>query len=450
MRTKLFLAFLLVIFIALISNLIFKRLIMMDFGDYIKGTQEDHLYWVQASVEGSYKDGRWDMSLLSEAVHWGMMLGLDLRVEDRDGREMINSHTVMDYLPPVMKQRMESTIHIHSSVGEYWKYPLNMEGREIGTLFVRKFSSGGSTSVKEAIFKERGKNFLIISFFIAGAGAIGMAVFFSLYLSRPLKELKSAAEKVARGEFSIRLEPATRDEIGKVAESFNFMAEALQKEELLRKRLTSNIAHELRTPLAVMRAQAEAMIDGVVEDKSKGLENIRGEIERLTQLIEGIEDITKAEASFFSKGEYRAVNLKEFLKGIEYAVKPIFNEKGLSFSLTGREDINVITDIDKLDRIIRNIISNSLKFTEKGGVWVDYGRAAKEFFVEIRDTGYGIPEDEIPKIFLRFYRGSDASKSGIGIGLAIVEELVGVMGGRIDVNSKVGEGTTLRIWLPVK
>lgn len=450
MRTKLFFAFLLVIFIALISNLIFERLIMMDFDEYIKGTQDDHFYWLRASIEGSYQGGRWNMSLLSDAIHWGMMLGFDLRIEEKDGRELINSHVVMDSLPPAMKQRMESMIPIHSAAEGFRRYPLHIGDKEIGTLFVRQFSSGDSTTIKEAIFRGRGKNFLTISFLIAGTGAIAMAVFLSRYLSRPLKRLKSAAEKVATGDFSIRLEPATRDEIGKVTESFNYMAGVLQKEEMLRKRLTSNIAHELRTPLAVMKAQVEAMIDGVVKDKSEGLGNIRGEIERLTELVEGIEDITKAEASFFSKGEYRVINLKELLKGIEYALTPVFNEKGLSFSMIDRGDVGVTTDAEKLERIIRNLISNSLKFTEKGGVWIDYGRGDKEFFVEVRDSGSGIPEDEIPKIFMRFYRGMDASKSGVGIGLAIVRELVDVMRGRIDVNSRVGEGTTFRIWLPLK
>lgn len=450
MRTKLFFAFFVVIAIALISNLIFERLIMDDFDEYIKGTREDHLYWVLASVEGSYQDGTWNTNLLSEAVHWGMMLGFDIRVEDRGGREITNSHLVMNSLPPAMKRRMESIVHSHSAEGEYEKYPLYIEGGELGALYVRPLKKEGPLKVKGTIFKERGRNFLLISFLFAGVGAAAMAVFLSLYLSLPLRRLKLAAERVAKGDFSIRVKPVSNDEIGRLSESFNYMAEALEKEELLRKRLTSNVAHELRTPLAVMRAQTEAMIDGVVENRGEGLENIRSEIEKLTRLVEGIEDLTKAEASFFSQGEYTRINLKEFLRGIESSMEPVFREKGLRFSVAEHDGMDVVADLDKLERILKNVISNSLKYTERGGVRVDYGRDKREFFVEVRDTGIGIPEDEIPQIFTRFYRGRSASDKGVGIGLALVKELVDIMGGRIDVKSTVAQGTTIRVWLPDK
>jgi len=454
MRTKLFLAFLLVIFIALISNLIFEWLIMKDFDEYIKGRQEDHLYWMLASIEGSYQNGRWNMDSLSEAVHWGMMLGFDIEVRDRDGREVTDSHKVMATLPPPMKRRMESIIAIYNTEGDFEKYPLYIEGREVGTLYIRALKMEGPIRIKEAIFKERGKNFLIISFLIAGLGAIAIAVFLSLYLSRPIKRLKSAAEKVARGDFGARVVQhntrgfLAKDEIAMLSDSFNYMAEALEKEESLRRHLTSNIAHELRTPLSIMKAHVEAITDGVITDISGGIENLRGEIDKLTRLIEGIEDLTKAEASFFSRGENRMINLRDLLKGIEYAMGPMFQAKGLGFSLTDRGEINVATDADKLDRIIKNILSNALKFTVSGGVVVDYGRQGGGFYVEIKDTGIGIPEDDIPRIFTKFYRGRDASDNGIGIGLAIVKELVSIMGGTIEVSSIVGEGSTFRVWLP--
>lgn len=450
MRTKLFFAFLLVIFIALVSNLIFERLIMSDFDEYMKGTAEDHLYWVLASIEGSYEGDRWNMNVLSEAIHWGMMLGFDIKVQDSAGREIVTSHTVMASLPPAMMRRMESIVHTHSAEGVYEQYPLYTEGKEMGTLFVRPLMKGGAIKVKEHIFKERGRNFLLLSFVVAGLSAIAMAVFFSLYLSRPLRRLKLAAGKIAEGDFSIRVTPVSPDEIGRLSESFNYMAEALQKEELLRKHLTSNIAHELRTPLTVMKAQVEGMIDSVVTDIPGGLETIRAEVERLTRLVEGIEDLAKAEASFFSRGDYVRVNLKEFLEGIVSGMGPIFREKGLSFSLSEGGNLEVVADVDKLDMIIKNVLSNSLKFTEKGGVRIEYGNKESDFFVMVKDTGQGIPEDEIPKIFTRFFRGTGAGDKGAGIGLALVKELIHVMGGRVDVKSSQGEGATFTIWLPIK
>jgi signal transduction histidine kinase len=460
MRTRLFLAFLLVIFTALISNLIFEQLIMNDFDEYVKGTREDHLYWVLASVEGSYGDGRWDMNSLSEAVHWGMMLGFEMRIEDSEGNDLVDSQRVMSSLAPSMKHRMEAIRHMHTGEEEFEKYPLYIAGTQVGTLLIRPLGKEGVVRGNENIFKKRGANFLLISFFIAAVGAVAMAFFFSLYLSRPIKRLMSAAERVAEGDFSVRVPPSSRrrgrrkgffaDEIVNLSDSFNYMAEALEKEEALRKRLTSNIAHELRTPLAVMKAQVEAMADGIIADSAEGRESIRNEIEKLTRLVEGIEDLAKAEASFFSQGEYLQMNLKEFLSGIKGSMEQVFREKGLRLSLVDRGDLRVVTDPEKLERILKNIISNSLKYTEKGGVRMDYEVADGSFVVEVKDTGIGIAEEEIPQIFKRFYRGKGLSDSGTGIGLAIVKELVDVMGGSIDVRSSTEQGTTFRIRLPDK
>lgn len=448
MRTKLFSAFLVVIFVALISNLAFKRLIMKDFDGYIKGIKEDRLYWALASIEGSYHNGKWNMYSLSDSIHWGMMDGLEFRVKDKDGNEIINSYDVMHSLPPAMKQRMESLINVHTAEGEFGKYPLYSNGKRLGTLYVRPLESGGSIKEKENTFKRRGRNFMLRTFLIAGGSAILMAVFFSLYLSRPVRRLKLAAEKVAGGDFSIRVHPVSKDEIGNLSESFNYMTEALQKGEVLRTHLASNIAHELRTPLAVMRAHVEAMVDGVVTDTREGLDNMHHEVERLTRLVEGIEDFTKAEASFFSKGESKAINLKDLIKNIEYSMEPLFREKGLFITISDRDDITVTTDVDKLERILRNILSNSLKYTLKGGVEVDYNRDAGGFFIQIKDSGIGIADDEMPKIFTRFFRGKGSSDKGIGIGLAIVKELVDIMGGKIEAASVLGKGTTFRMWLP--
>jgi two-component system sensor histidine kinase BaeS len=464
MRNKLFLAFLLVILTALVSSLLFEKLIMKDFEEYDRGTREDHRYWLLATIEGSYQDGGWNMTSLADSIHWGMLLGFDIRIVDSGGKEVLNLREVMATLPPAMKRRMEAIIRRHSEISEFEEYPLYSEGEEIGTLYVRPLTRMGSAQLKEEIFMRRGKYFLIISFLIAGAGAVAMAVFFSLSLSRPIKRLKEAAGRVAKGDFSVRvdIEPTAlrrnnrllrslhTDELKSLSESFNYMAEALEKQEALRKWLTSNITHELRTPVAVVRAQVEAMIDGVIEDKAQGLATISREIEKLTRLMEGIEDLTKAEASFLSEIEYRMLNLREFLKGIADAMEPIFHEKGLGLALIEGDSLSVVTDAEKLERIIKNILSNSLKYTEHGGVLIQYGREGREFFIDIKDTGRGIAEEEVPRIFKRFYRGKNASDSGAGIGLAIVKELIELMRGRIDVRSRVGEGTTFRIWLPIK
>jgi two-component system sensor histidine kinase BaeS len=449
MRTKLFLAFFLVIGIALVSNLIFENFMARDFEAYVSGNKEDRLYWVLASVEGSYSKGKWEPAELYEALHWGLMLGFDLRITDEEGREIIDSLALVNTLSPSMRKRMEDIVDVNSAKGPFESYPLYIEGEQIGTMQVRELSRRGSVKEKENIFRRRKRESLIISFVIAGGGAIFLAVFFSLFLSRPLKQLKKAVEALAKGDFSVRVKGSSKqDEVGKLSQSFNFMAEALQREEALRQHLTSNVAHELRTPLAVMKANVEAMMDGVVKNREEGLDNIRMEVERLIKLVEGIEDITKAEASFFSRWQRSEIDLREFLAGIVTKLMPFAAEKALEMKMVGSLSLPVFTDPEKLERIIQNIVMNAIKNTKKGGIRIDYGMEKHMFFIEVKDTGVGIAEDRQQMIFMRFFRGEDSK--GIGLGLAIVRELVDVMGGRIELRSKVGEGSTFKVFLPAR
>lgn len=258
--------------------------------------------------------------------------------------------------------------------------------------------------------------------------------------------MRDAVVTMANRDFSVRLPVTTHDEIGSLSESFNFMAEALEREEAIRKHLTSNIAHELRTPLSIMKANVEAMLDGVLTDNIKGIGNIGMEVEKLIRLVQGIEDITKAEASFFIKKDYAMLDLRDFISAIVRKMDPLASSKGLQLSLGESKDISVRTDADKLELIVQNILSNAIKNTLKGGITIDCGTEGNMFFVRVKDTGPGIDSDKLDLIFRRFYHGPDST--GLGLGLAIVKELLEVMGGRIDVESCPGQGTAFTIWLP--
>jgi two-component system, OmpR family, sensor histidine kinase BaeS len=446
MRNKLFLAFLVVILIALISNLLFYIFINRDFDDYVSGTQEDKLYWVLAYVEGGYSDGEWDHRSLHEAVHWAIMLGFDIKVIDSDKGEVMNSDMVLNMLTPSMARKMKNIYDLKRTTGDFDPFPLYYGGKEIGSMLVRRIEQPAGMNRMEQMFKQRGKFFLLISFVIAGSGAVILSVFFALFLSGPLKKMKGAVETMAHRDFSVRLPVSSSDEIGELSKSFNFMAEALEREEALRKHLTSNIAHELRTPLSIMKANVEAMVDGIIEDKNSGLVNIQAEVERLIRLVQGIEDVTKAEASFFSGIDCTDVNLRDFITMIAEKMKLLAATKGSEISIIGTGEFVVQTDTEKLERILQNILSNSIKHTHNGVIKINYGIERTQFFIAVSDTGAGMEKKSMELIFRRFYRGADSE--GLGLGLAIVKELVEVLGGRIDVESKPGKGSTFTVWLP--
>ncbi|UCH82312.1 MAG: HAMP domain-containing histidine kinase [Nitrospiraceae bacterium] len=449
MRTKLFLAFIFIIFLALLSNIIFERLIIEDFNDFVMGHEEDNIYWIMASVEGCYDDKEWDMSMLKEALHWGLMLGLETYVEDGTGQRVLSSSDVLSEMTPNMMERMTSFLNLSSGLGEFIWYPLYLKGEEIGKLYVRPIERLGMTPQKEEIFRNRGREFLIISFLIAGGGALLMSILFTIFLSNPIRRLTVSAEKIAGGDFSVN-EPVSnrkrKDELDKLTQSFNYMAEALRREDALRKHLTSNIAHELRTPLTIMKGNLEAIEDGIISDPKVVIDSIRTEIERLVSLVEGIEDLTRAEASFFKRGDQEEINLKEFVQSVSESMNSMVIDKGLYLRING-PDILVKADPEKLHIILKNLVTNAVKFTDTGGITIHWGNADDKdpdlFFLAVSDTGKGIEDDELPKIFDRFYKGKDSQ--GKGLGLAIVKEIVEAIGGQIEVERGSEGGLSIRI-----
>ena len=448
MRTKLFFAFIILILVALLSIMIFTIVIIKDFDNYVANVRDDQRYWISAAVESAYKAGRWDFQILSESIHWAMMMGLDIKILDTSGREVMNAHHVMESLSPGMKRRMEELFQVDTGTDRsYEEFPLIFRGEKVGMLLARSFQKKALTE-KESAFRERVRYFLFIYLLIAGIGSVLAGIILTQYLSKPVLSLKKASEKIAFGDFSARVTTGFSDEVGELARTFNKMAASLQREEALRKHLTSNIAHELRTPLTIMKTQVEAISDGIVRDSRIGLENILSEIDKLVALVKGIEDITAAEASFFQKGVIEEINLKVFISGIIQEMLPSFHNRGLYLRIVDEKDLKVTTDVEKLERILKNLLSNAQKYTELGGASITYVDDGTRFIIEVADTGRGISENDLPLIFNRFHRFGKHNTEGVGLGLAIAKELAEVMGGEISVRSEQGKGSSFKISLP--
>lgn len=447
MRTKLFLAFFFIILIAIFSNVVFEKLIISDFNDYLSGTEEDYIYWVMASVEGSFSGGEWDRLVLGEALHWGLMLGFESYVEDHSGSMILSSTEVLSSKNSTMMNKMNLNLQLLSRSGEFIWYPLYVEGKEIGTLYVRPIEKLGSVKLKEEIFRERGREFLIISFLIACAGALFLSVLFTIFISNPIRRLTLSAEKIAKGDFSVQSPLKQRkfkDEIYRLTETFNFMAEALRREDSLRKHLTSNIAHELRTPLTVIKGNLEGIEDGVISDPEKVMKDIDSEILRIISLVEGIEDITSAEASFFKKGKKEDLDLSDFAGSVAGGMRKMAEGKGLYLKTEG-PPMTVETYPDKLHIVLKNLISNACKFTDKGGITVSWDNYNGDpgFYISVSDTGKGIVNAAHAKVFERFFK--EATSGGKGLGLAIVKEVVGIMGGRVELESSPEGGAKFTV-----
>ncbi|NWF98507.1 MAG: HAMP domain-containing protein [Nitrospirae bacterium] len=438
--------------ISLSASLFLREMIISDFEEYLEGEAEDKIYKLLASIEGSYERySGWNKDALISNTIWALLLGYEIKIYDSNRNELMNTAIAVNTMPPLMKRRIEAisgyqqeNINSSRTNSNFIGYPLFLGGKDIGTLEINPMIIQ-QTQGKETIFMMRSNRFLILSVLILGGLSLILSFIFSRKLTKPIKNLTEAAKQISEGNIKSRVSVSGKDEISVLGNTFNIMAENLERHESLRRKLTANIAHELRTPLTVMQGEIEGMLDGLIKTDTERLQSLLEETSRLKRLIEAIEELTKAEASGLElKKEY--VEIKTFLNNIKGRFEKIFSDKGVSLGLDCKDNLKVYADPEKLSQIIINLLTNALKATNKGGQVIikadiegDLGK------ITISDTGIGIKKDELPYIFERFYK---ASEGGIGIGLTIAKELIEAHGGKIIVNSEIGKGTSFEIYLP--
>ncbi len=453
-----------VVAIGLSATLLLRELMVKDFREYLEGEREDRAYWVTASLESSYdKYNGWRQESIIENTVWAMMLGIEMKLFDTDGDLIMDTDKAIDTLSPFVKKRLNaiSAHRVKEGNSHFTPYTLFLGGRQIGRLDVKFLSPQ-----KERVFIRRSNRFLLISLLALGGIAVLLSIVFSRKMTRPIKALTSATAAIEEGDFKSRVGTSGDDEIGNLSDAFNRMAQKLEVQEALRKKLTSNIAHELRTPISAVRGELEGMMDGLISVDKEALQSLYSEIGRLKTILEGIEDLSQAEASSLMVRK-KHLQLRPFLRNITDRFGKTFMDKGITLELLCDEDAAVSADPDKLSQIIINLLSNAMKATEKGSVSIvvrkrerSEDRKEKTLetsapprlrpdtdFIEISvsDTGCGIRDSDLPFIFERFYR---ISKGGLGIGLTIVKELAEAHGGKINVQSSYGKGSVFTLILP--
>lgn len=439
LQTKFIILLLAVSLIALSAAFLLRELLVSDFKDYLEGELEDRVYWVLAHVEGTYeKNSGWSKEFLIEDVIWAYMIGLEIKILDKNNKLIIDKDEAFANLSPLIKRRILSISESMEVKDENFSpYPLFLKGKEIGTLEVRFLRSK-----KEDIFIDRSNKFLLFALVGLGSLSIILSLIFSKKLTYPIKSLSNAARSISNGNFDSKVDVYSNDEIGELADIFNKMAKDLKNMEILRKKLISNTAHELRTPLTVIQAELEGILDGVIPANKEQVLSLYEETNRLKKILDAMDELSHAQASSLTLKK-QTIKLKDFLEGIYYRYKSLIKNKDLSFELVCDEDIFIKADPEKLSQIIINLLSNSIKATTEGKIWIKAGKDERMVFIEIGDTGTGIKESDLPFIFERFYKSFN---DGIGLGLSIVKELVDAHEGQIEVKSEYGKGTIFTVY----
>jgi two-component system sensor histidine kinase BaeS len=233
-----------------------------------------------------------------------------------------------------------------------------------------------------------------------------------------------------------------------MAKAFNAMADTIEEEDRLRRAFASDIAHELRTPLAIIRSQIEAMQDGVVRSSADSLGSLHEEVLRLSRLVADLETLASAEAAGFSL-EPKRVRLDELVAESATEFAGPYESAGVRLR-TELTPVGASVDPTRIHQVLANLLSNALKFTPAGGeVLVQLVEGEGQVVLSVADDGPGIAADELPHIFERFFRGRGARARGSGIGLTVARELVHAHGGEIEVSSNTDRGSTFTVRLPL-
>jgi two-component system sensor histidine kinase BaeS len=443
LRCKLLILLLTVMAVALSAAIVLRGFIVNDFRRYIDGESQDRIQRVIAQLEGGYDlHGAWERDQLAAELSWALQMGIETRVYDSAGRLILDTREAIGLLKPLMRKRVleVSGYEPGSPESGFVSHPLFLKGAEVGRLDVRLLNP-----LKDDYFISSSNRFLAVSIAILGVVALLLSLVASRRLANPVLELADAVGDIAAGDLTRRVAVHGHDEIGKLGNSFNRMAESLEAQEKLRRRLVSGAAHELRTPLAIISGELEGMIDGVLPTSRQGLQSMHDEAARLTTILNGLDDLTRAESSVLSL-QRESILLKPFLSAITGRFERLFAEKSAVLLLDCPDGLRLHADPDRVSQIIINLLTNALKAIHTGGrvTIIASGQENADCLV-ITDNGTGIAEEDCAHIFERFFRGAGG---GLGLGLAIVKELVAAHGGEITVKSSPGEGTSFKIVFP--
>lgn len=270
-------------------------------------------------------------------------------------------------------------------------------------------------------------------------------------ISVPVKAATRAAKDIARGNYNNRINTdICTMELSELGNAVNHMAESLDNQEMLRRRLTSDVAHELRTPVANVSSNIEAIIEGVLEPTNERLSSCYNELERITGIITELEKLRQIEGENMIL-HIGHVDIYELAKEVKLIFENEMSKKNIRCDIIG-EHIDVCVDKDKMSQVLNNLISNAVKYTDNyGNIQITVIQENENVVITVKDNGCGIDDNDIPYIFKRFYRtdkSRNRSTGGAVIGLTITRAIVQLHGGTIHVESKKGVGSLFKVTIP--
>ncbi|MBC3797301.1 sensor histidine kinase [Acetobacterium tundrae] len=457
LRTKLTLtiALVMLITIALISILA-NFLIEKQFTTYLASQQQNQTQEIANSLSQHYNAATktWDTNFVQTIGMDALYDGYIITVYDLDKQTIWDAQTCdMNQCSQVMNDITQSMAMKYPQLnGEFTSkiVDITANNEKIGTVSIGYY---GPYFLNENDFQFlQALNEILIGIAI-------FSLFFSVVVgtilakrfSRPILKTVNATRQISDGDYAVRIEGNSNTrELDELIGSINHLADSLGKQEALRKQLTADVAHELRTPITSIGTHIEAMIEGVWEPTIERLQSCYDEILRIGKITADLESLAKVESENL-KLDKTKINLTELAQKAVGNFEADINKKHLKISMDGNGS-DVWADRDRISQVLINLLSNAVKYTPDGGaIQIVCSETDQWAKITIKDTGIGIPEDELPFVFERFYRADkcrNRKTGGSGIGLAIVKSIVTAHGGSVEAESRLNEGSCFTVMLP--
>jgi len=395
------------------------------------------------------RQGMWGPRLGGDSKNQQLPLAFQLRLTDENGNVLTNTRG---------NQSTEklTQLELRRAV------PLEVKGKTVGYLIPE--GNQFFTQANEISLLSRLNRAAIIAVVVAGFVAVLLALILSYSLVRPVRALTTAAANLAEGDLTQRVPVQGNDDLAILGRTFNRMATSLQKAEDSRRALTADIAHELRTPLAVQLAHLEALEDGIYDLTPANLIPIEEQNRLLTRLVEDLRTLALADSGHLTL-EITPTDLSALIQRVTSRIEPQADDRQIKIQLNLDESCPPLPiDSQRIEQILHNLLNNALRYTPAGGVISlqssvtglrSPGRGKpnteNRVLVSVRDFGPGIPEDALPHIFDRFYR-ADKSRSraegGIGLGLSIARKIAQTHGGDLTAANHPDGGAVFSLTLP--
>lgn len=452
MRTlnkRMFLSFMIISFAIIFSiSFTFRYFIEKSFNSYIESCNVERMDEIARSLSYAYSNGTWNKSFIEEVALKALDDGLIISIHDNKNNLIWSTHEEhRGRCESMMKNAFSNKLNngmIRSSLN------ITKNGEKIGNVHISHY--GAYYRDVDTTYYDTLNKVLIIITIMATILSLIISLILSKSINKPIYKVIDTVKLLGKGKYKERVDNSSSIvEIQDMIESINIMAKRLDSQDAMRKRLTKDIAHELRTPITIILGQLEAIKDGIWEPTEERLNGIYEEIQRIDRLANSLNSLSKIEEENGTLHKEK-VEISELIENIFINFEKELHNKNIDGQLhLSKCEIEV--DKDKISGAIINLISNALRYTENGGS-INIKTFVKEdhLFIEVEDTGIGIAKEDIPYVFERFYR-TDESRArvtgGAGIGLSITLAIVEAHNGTVYVKSELGKGSKFIIELPL-